>query len=475
VKENRDISNRLSHRCKPGDDQGPKESAQHAPRASHPRLRTLSSRDVAEVLGLMTTSPAMSVVEVAAGIALDRKSFRKIMGMKVPVVFRGYASDWKCIQNWTKPEYLLAAADEEAENLPHRKYRKFTGRSEERGRLHLTDGRSKAKSTNLKQFLAESSKDTSSDGSYLLGIHSVGGNSNFSYCPVQRHADDGGECPPLCRDVPNDIGILSWYSELLAEEQGQDSPIPFDHQQFFLTKGYAFTDLHYDSYDNFYVSVLGTRRWTLACPAASRWLIPSSSGKLKSGSNVIPHLRDFPDGSPAQIYPFAYVDLSPSDVLYVPNCWWHLVESIPADCGYSCAFNFFYSKPADVVFKTFQENLTKTESLVNSMRSICRNNLASFRDSEAICSGSSIKLAPGKIEQELWDQVIDLIPIHQVGELVTQLYEMHARNSTYLWRNEEKATDKSKGETGSRLPSLDRSRRSKSSAASRSTEKRCFS
>ncbi len=78
----------------------------------------------------------------------------------MPVVFRTRYSAWKCVQDWSRPDYLLQAAV-----LPHRKYRQFTGDSAESGRLHLTDGKAIAKMVTMSQG------GSSSDGLYLLGIH----------------------------------------------------------------------------------------------------------------------------------------------------------------------------------------------------------------------------------------------------------------------------------------------------------------
>ena len=397
-------------------------------------LKIKTSRDAAELVALLKTASDMKVLEVKSSQKLDEDSFRELVKLKVPIVFRGYASGWPCVKNWCKPGYLELAAREESANLPHRKYRQFVAHSEESGRLHLTDGKSKAKSASLSEFLESTKQDKSTNGLYLLGIHAVGGNSTFSYCPVQAHEDDKDHVPPLSRDVPHEIHILEWYAKFLAETEAESKPIKYDHQQFFLARGYAFTDLHYDSYDNFYVAASGKRRWTLACPTASRWLISSSSGKLKSGSNAIPHLKDFTPGCPAQIYPFSYIDLEPSDVLYVPNCWWHLVESCPGDDGFSSAFNFFFSKPADKVFGDFQTGLSQMEALVNSLQRECRDNLARISvPQDTVEIPEAFEKAPSTLEQSMWDTVIELASAHSIQGLVKRLHDQHTRNSVESW------------------------------------------
>jgi len=396
-------------------------------------LRAQTSREIAEIIALLRATKEMTVLEIDTSITrISESEFNSLVAKKCPIIFRNYATDWKCVRNWSKDGYLKRSATEEAETCPHRKYRQFTAQSAENGRLHLTDGKAKAKSVSIAEFLNHTETKDEFDGLYLLGIHSVA-NHSLAYCPVQRHADDKDAVAPLSRDVPSQIDFLEWYAQLLAEQQATENPIKYDHQQFFLAKGYAFTDLHYDSYDNFYVAVSGTRRWTLACPNASRWLIDSAAGKLKSGSVCIPHQDSFPPGSPAQIYPFAYVDLQPGDMLYVPACWWHLVESKPGVDGFSSAFNFFFSKPPDEVFGDFQKRLAETDSQVNQLQSECREKIAdAFRvgeehDRESL--SGKLATAPKGLRQAIWDQLVKLDKVHSIRDELETLHRKFETNS----------------------------------------------
>ena len=93
--------------------------------------------------------------------------------------------------------------------------------------------------------------------------------------------------PPLSRDVPSHVTLLEWYAELLAKKQKAQTPIQYDHQQFFLASGYAYTDLHYDSYVNFYVAVSGIRRWTLACPNAAAFFLAQAQCCCRIAANSL--------------------------------------------------------------------------------------------------------------------------------------------------------------------------------------------
>ena len=377
-------------------------------------FRAQTSREVAEIVAVVSAAKKMRVIEVNSDTLLTESVLCELTSLKVPIVFRKLAAGWKCVQDWSKPGYLAKAASIESATLPHRKYRQFVAHSAENGRLHLTDGKSKAKSVSIEEFLDHAKANKDEDGLYLLGIHSRSG--SLSYCPVQPHLDDKQKTAPLVNDVPSHVDFLEWYAKFLAPQNGE--PVRYDHQQFFLAKGYAFTDLHYDSYDNFYVAVSGTRRWTLGCPNASRWLI--DGGALKSGSFAVPHLKQFGKSTPAQIYPFAYVDLNPGDVLFVPTCWWHLVESKPGKDGFSSAFNFFFSKPPDEVFGEFQAQLAATDAMVNALQSECRANM---RRDTGKTSDEKFKLeTPTRMDAEIWKQLVKLANVHEMD-----LATLHAK------------------------------------------------
>jgi hypothetical protein len=403
-------------------------------------LKAQTSREVAEVIALLRAATSMRVVELECSEKITQKEFLEIIKSDCPVVFRGYAKSWDCVKKWNTEGYLLTAAKEEAESLPHRKYRQFTAQSAEKGRLHLTDGKSKAKPVTIASFLEHTEDLVDENGLYMLGIHSVH-SAGLSYCPVQRHMDDGENVAPLARDVPVKIPVLEWYADYLADEAKKTNPIPYDHQQFFLAKGYAFTDLHYDSYDNFYVAVSGNRKWTLACPAASRWLIDSGAGKLKSGSGCVPHQKIFPPGSPAQLYPFGVVELMPGDMLFVPACWWHLVESVPgAEDGMSSAFNFFFSKPPDDVFGEFQKRLAETDGMVGSIQTDARARMAAKKEGDDEVP-ESIQSPPSGVDERVWDQAVRVAVTHNlVSELETVARKIN-NYSIESWKNESLTSD----------------------------------
>ena len=366
----------------------PEKIDQREDKGAIPDLKLATSKDYAEILSLIDICvKARKVLEIPEDTNISEEDFLKIIGKecKQAVVFRGLASKWDCVKKWGRIDNIKTAAESEEETLPHRKYRTFIADDSLEGRLHLTDGKSKPRMLSLKQFIS-----SAVEGSYLLGIHEARGNS--TYCPVMAHPDDKEIQPPLAADVPEKVDIVEWFTKQFGSS--------YDHQQFFLTKGYAFTDLHYDSYDNFYVAVAGTRRWTIAPPELARYLVESSGGALKSGSQAVPHKKLWGSHPAVQLFPFPTIELNPGDMLFLPACFWHLVESVPGASGFSCAFNYFFSKDANEVIGQVGKNVKTVEEAVSENQSFCRKQLAKTSKSQ-VCDLSK----PSLLNQSQWDSV----------------------------------------------------------------------
>ena len=278
---------------------------------------------------------------------LDENTFRGLIKQRKPIIFKGYGSSFDCCRKWKCMEYIRACALFEGDTLPHRQYLGFCGTG-----LGLTSGSSKKNKMSLYEFLEGNSN-------YLLGIHGDG-----SFCPVQPSSRDPVNClPPLSRDLPREIQLLRWFEEYFGR--------PVDHQQFFAAKTYAYTEMHYDSYHNFYFACSGSRKWTMAPPGASQWL-QSKSGTFSNKSQVVPHLQKF-EGCPLmQNFPFITAELQSGDVLYVPSFWWHLVESVPDLNGMSIAFNFMFSEPVDSAFAYFSTTNNIIQKRVQKRRHILK-------------------------------------------------------------------------------------------------------
>jgi hypothetical protein len=303
-------------------------------------------------------------------------------------------------------------------------------KSSKRGRVHLTDGKTKGVPASLKTFLASHWSDDE-QGLYLFGA-----NEDKSFCPVQLHPRDSGRAPPLSSDIPSAVDLIQWFYGII---QGNDEMVGprYDHQQFFLTRGRACTDFHYDSYDNFYVAASGIRRWTLACPEASRWFTSPGSGPLKSGSDVNPSQRLFPPGSPAQIYPYCHLELFPGDVLFVPACWWHSVDSSSSGSDTcSAAFNYFFAGPPDKVFVDLRTRLNRTDDMIGAEKDRIKHVPIERGGGtiEAEILDEQIRLAPGAVPQPLWDQLLTLVRYMEGIAVIKRFWEQHNRSCIEEWK-----------------------------------------
>jgi len=278
---------------------------------------------------------------------ITREQFTSLVDMNRPILFSQYAMDWDCVTKWQSRQYIEEHARLEEVLMPGRTYQVFRG--DQNGKLGLTSGTSERRRSSLRQFIDSEKYD------YLLGLH-----DSSTFCPVQpHHLDPPGTIPPLSRDVPHTNDLLSWFGEYFGARFGTDTRV-WDHQQFFLAKQYSFTDLHYDSYYNFYFACCGTRKWTIAPPSATAWL-QTKTGKYSNRSEFVPHLGKFTNSEFLADFPFLYIELSPGDVLFVPAFWWHLVESVPNESGLSIAYNYFFSTPPEVIFDELEKAQKSTE------------------------------------------------------------------------------------------------------------------
>ena len=105
-------------------------------------------------------------------------------------------------------------------------------------------------------------------------------------------------------------------------------------KQLFIQPPSAFTIWHTEPGDNFFVMCQGKKKWTLMHPYHTAGLQPRVKKQtVYHGSNV-----DIREGHKAisdrgfgayPCLPKFQTELSPGDLLYIPNYWWHTVENVP--------------------------------------------------------------------------------------------------------------------------------------------------
>ena len=90
------------------------------------------------------------------------------------------------------------------------------------------------------------------------------------------------------------------------------------------------TPLHYDRSHNFLGQVYGRKRIILFPPSCSRYLYAASDKRLPHVSRLnvfTPDVAAFPEFARAQRHGVDFT-ISPGDLLYIPQGWWHAVESL---------------------------------------------------------------------------------------------------------------------------------------------------
>ncbi|KAF6208048.1 hypothetical protein GE061_016498 [Apolygus lucorum] len=110
------------------------------------------------------------------------------------------------------------------------------------------------------------------------------------------------------------------------------------------------TPCHYDEQENLFAQVRGYKRILLFPPEQFGCLYPHPAWHPHDRQSQV----DFDDPDLAKYPKFAEASASeaivgPGDVLYIPNYWWHHVESLMKG-GYTVSVNFWYkSKPTGAI------------------------------------------------------------------------------------------------------------------------------
>lgn len=311
----------------------------------------------------------------------------------IPIVLRGYAKQWACVQKWNY-SYMSEKAGLEKTYFPHRKYTSFTKaapnskivaieKSTTSGNHHGTT------KTTLLDFLLKADSN-----SYLV---SVGGNGK-GMSPIERLAADFQD-PPLKADVPDleEDPLLRFCERDIRAATGHVGVLIAN--QFFVVKGESATEFHYDSEENCFINVVGEKEWTIAPPwIQSLW----HESPLTNHCQDRPHLRSYEKNKEFRsLFPYINIRLLPGDALLLPAGWLHLVRSFAGPNGISCAFNFLWTCEAEA----------KMQRLVNYVPTLPN-------DSDCVMVDNSDLICPDGVLQVAFDEAKSRVPRRLMSILV---------------------------------------------------------
>ena len=102
---------------------------------------------------------------------------------------------------------------------------------------------------------------------------------------------------------------------------------------------------HYDDMNNLYCQLKGKKLVLLSSPRYFPSLYPAPVGHPTDRQSLVnircPNLQNYPKFTEAQ---FIYAVLEPGEVLFIPSCWYHYMES-PYEDTISLNFWFFHTPP----------------------------------------------------------------------------------------------------------------------------------
>jgi hypothetical protein len=166
---------------------------------------------------------------------------------------------------------------------------------------------------------------------------------HFRWMSLAEYLDqlESGEHPECYLVSPLDRALPELVEDVVDPIYSRDRP--FRLSRFWLSAPGTSTPLHRDLTENFFVQMVGHKRFYLYPPRDSPWLYSYS---FRSG---LPNFSRFdPERPDYERFPLARrvrpieVVLHPGDVLYLPSRWWHQPRSLDL----SMSVNFWWADGA---------------------------------------------------------------------------------------------------------------------------------
>lgn len=219
--------------------------------------------------------------------SFDRETFdREYRIPGRPVVFKGAASSWPAVRDWSPEAFASRFGDLEIEpsiNLPDTEVP-----------YQFRDGDYRKKMT-VRELVALMNAGNRCYVDQVSATRFVGAESDFAF-------DSLG---------PDDLkDVVFWMGS------------------------HTRSGLHYDYVDNFFAQIHGTKRVVLASPDQARFLHVFIDCHTKSSAAPLhPDLRRTPRLRRATLLD---ATLEPGDVLYLPKGWWHYFASSESSISLAC-------------------------------------------------------------------------------------------------------------------------------------------
>jgi hypothetical protein len=170
--------------------------------------------------------------------------------------------------------------------------------------------------------------------------HDAKSGLHFQWLKVNQYLDllQSGSDPGSYLISPLHVSLPELLDDVVDPIYSRHRPLKLS--RFWLSAPGTSTPLHHDLLDNFFVQIVGRKRFNLYPPADSPWLYSNS---FRSG---LPNFSQFdPERPDWAKFPLARgvtpieVILEPGDMLFLPSRWWHQPRSLEL----SMSVNFWWA------------------------------------------------------------------------------------------------------------------------------------
>ena len=275
------------------------------------RLTSLPSFSLGEDREFLQTQCLSSPIQYPVAerpFTISLEDFSKdFVSKAVPVVIRGYASDWRSTKVWRNLEKFGAEHG-------HRVVPIEVG--------SMLEGRMKEQVVTLRSFVHEFLAKGEEKLQWSLG-DSIANTSRIAYMAQHPLGDQ-------VLSLQDDIDI----SPKLCGPGGPS------HIYYWIGTGGTRTPLHFDSYENLFVQTVGAKYIRLyeADETPNLYVTKSGYGLQGNMSDVDCENEDFSKHPKAKNAKYQEVLLYPGDALYIPCRTWHYVRSLTS----SVSVNYWF-------------------------------------------------------------------------------------------------------------------------------------